>query len=323
MNYIKPIKVHGVYCNENANYSILQWLGVENYQLSFAYSWGFFYEEKDDCIGENLLEINPVYYRQREMLLEKYCGLGKSTKKLRSYSDLIQFTTSSVEENKPIGLFCDTYDIPWLNTHNTVHSLHHLIIVDLDEEGICKCFDPTFGVDVKELSLSNLGNYPLLLEEYSIGETLDISRTDLEVLLKESIDFLVEENISFRIETFKNSFMEHFRFDKEIKNLEIGFVNSPLMTSLHMIEGGRKLYCEFLEFIGFKLETDIFTQLVKEFEALIGKWESIKNILRKSYLTQYTIESHMRIIEILKKIIYEEAKMIDRLKTLGCSMLVD
>lgn len=304
------VKKHeGLYCGENTLITIASWLNRKNYPLAFDSSWSFDYKEEKDVknarkilLGDKMSEVEATYDSSlKRKLLYRYCGIKANNVIENHPNEIFEIIKSEIKNGLPVALDMDTFFISWLPHYKKFHHGHYILVIGFEPSGDLYCLDPTFKSKVVVLQKNDFINGCTAYNTFTVTD-LKTEKYDYKLILKNSVKNHINPATFKKIKKFAYEFKNNFRVEQEIKNIEVGMSESPILTKITLIAGGRMLYGRFLEYISINPNLNGLKKYIFDLHEITLKWNKVKNLLITSYYNSYNDDIHNEIAEMIFQI---------------------
>lgn len=313
---IMPIKDDGITsCYDVLLESIGNWKG-RGFELMYLDNWKFLFKE-EGTKGEGIWErgiIAPRLYfddlLKTNYLIDKFHGIHIEFVKVE-LSNLENILDELLNEESPILLFIDTYNLPWLEKfYGKIHSTHTILVVGKSENGGYYCNDtrPYLQEPIAGGLLCNdeiIKGYAGWIGHINFNEP-NYSYADVYMNLK-SIDF--------------NMFSSMREFGDYIKKNEInvndvedfGGGNGILLRAIRNIVRSRVHFQKSMTYLNNKYSCICLDRLIYDFNTIIAKWNLIKVLIYKAYIKGSFSCFNIKLSEVIYDIAYLEEEAAKRM----------
>lgn len=304
---IKPIQISGLNCFE----SFLITLGAHynrEYLLAFCDTFCFEYlpdsREFKGLLGDRI-DVSKNNITEN---LKKYTGISFSEHKSKSAQKTFEIIKQNVLNNLPTGIYIETYWCPWHVGYQRLNDGHYCLAIGFDADNNIICIDP--GLSLKIYTLP----YNDFLHGYGDYVTFNIAKVqeniDYNIVLKNSINNVLKSNIFNNISLFRSDFSTKLIFSEELKNMNISAWNVSILRNLIYVSGSRFLFSLYLQYISDKIHSSILQEFSCKLLYSKGKWDTFRTLITKSYYTEFTEKTKIKLTSLLNDIIVIEKETL-------------
>lgn len=309
---IEPLFYQGLNCIDVLIVSYAKYLHKE-VELVFSKSWSFYIDQKkivnSKKFAENFGAENFRLTREQIDLL----GLKINFFPIVNFDIFVNYLKEIFDKNIPVGIYIDSYYCPWHSRYGLDHGDHYILGYNITEDNEIICIDPGFNdksYEKLKISLLKKGykNY-FILKDCGLSKQCDYS-----LIFTKSIKELEESNISNNIKIFGDYFNDYFDYFYECKDILYNPWSCGVFRNFMTIVGGRRQFVQFLNYIKTYVLINNYDDIVKLFNQVCSKWDTIRWLLVKCDEMTFKKKYKKKIYEILLNLSEEEAILIKMLK---------
>ena len=297
---MRPIHIDGADCLNHIYMTLCNYWN-RRYEPTFSNQWDFHYEQASNKKNVYLgAEIRVVYENDLEDLFEKYCGITTEKLEFSDFHNFISQTENELSNDRPIGIAVNTFWCPWNKDYQLVERYHMMLIVGLRKDGVL-CIDSYNNLEINVMPYSLLENSICGAWKYGLQPIIEIDDIG---------GFLIES-----MQRAQNSPNEIRLFAKAIYSLNIKqeySVYNPniystlwdvlLNRKLDLISGSRNMFSLYLKYMSEKDGYNFLASYVPLFIELSNKWNKVKMILLKCYLTEFRLIDREKLLSYINDI---------------------
>jgi len=286
---IKPQKLESVNCFEGLIISYASWLNV-NYELMFADSWGFKFNDnslaKNITLGERINTYKSINWDY----LNIYHGIKSEYHDNETSEDIIEIIKKQLSEGYPTIIFMDNYWYPWSSTYKKSSNgmFHAIMVTGLDEQrDSLYCTDYMFSKynEIMQISdFKNCGSTSCLALSYNTPAREII---DWRLILRNFIIAIKRGTGTFEnMRRFSDEVITSLDIIKEMNGYSDNIWVSPLISSLIEIKNSRVNVSKMFKYIEEKESVKGFLEINKKMKQIEILWGSILGMVIKSYYSK-------------------------------------
>ena len=212
-----------------------------NYDMIFAESWGFGYQENDYTFG---ISLRPGCQNRSEFLLEKFHGIKIKYDQYTSKEILFDLF-QSILPHSPIILFCDVFDCPWNISYRRNHIDHCILITGIDNKTKhLYVLDPYSTKDENMIEIDSIAQKNGRISSFVTMPLNRLQTEDYHLEIINSLNHVRDSNFFLNLESFRNDFQ--IKFEEVILSEYTDIYAVPLIINLRHIANQRYCYCLFL-----------------------------------------------------------------------------
>ncbi len=288
---IKLIKTTSMFCIESAAASVSTWLN-RNYEMMFCRMWGFDFLKEDPnnpgVIGNRI----TAGFNDADMfeLYRHYHGININVWQVK-HIDVVDKIISELQKEMPVAVLLKKQYLPWFNwDQNPISGF--ILIIGYEKDTFLYLDIHNNILDIKPIPMVNFLESKLDTKDsgYTLFFFSVVGNEKKQVTLKDFLSNFKKSMVN-REKAFDSmrNLAECIRIKLDL-NLEKGSINNPyyvpLLFNIMEVLRARKLLSSTLNYIGTKTNNDYLNNLAMEFLWIGGEWNSIWNLLNKSYYIQ-------------------------------------
>jgi len=242
-----------------------------------------------------------------------YHGIKFTQYECKNFQNLKEIINEQIM-SCPITVRMDTFYCPWDKSYKKHHNKNHIFFINgIDyEQKRLYCTDPFYLIQDKKISFDNFINgysnyYGLFEFEFDNSKSLD-GRKIIQNLL---ISLFVNKTFdSIRL------FAQELNKIISLSNELIGFHEAwqtPLYYNITAIANSRKRIPLLLLYIANNYNCNEFIDCIENFNSIILKWNSIKDLILKMFISDDFFELKKRLVIKLEDVANHEETVAKKL----------
>ena len=279
----KPMAKKGLDCLEACLLSLTNHYRHE-YRAALLQCFNFRFRKNPNrtvtSIGDHFDRIpsNIVLY------LKKFYGIESMPYDFGSPKEHFDFVLQCLAENEPVILLTSSYYCSWLQSYHTVNQHHFIILIGITDRKTFICSDPMImGEHLCEMSYDDF--FKGCYRSHRIGRHVipAIQENEMISLTRNHLAKLDLENSFsklYHVLSHTQTLIDEYQDDA-------GHVWSSLldMNLGYYLTGTHQLYAEYLVFLStLNNKYRMFIEYANTSITLSKKWNTVRNIIYKSYL---------------------------------------
>lgn len=273
-------------CMENVISIYCEYMGLE-YQGIFTQAYTFRFD-KTMCGSGRIADGLSVKY-DCFAWLERLYRIKVTKKSFLFFSSMLQYLSKNIVNNKPCIIHMDSYHLRWSSFFHKEHTLHFVLVTDVDrEEKTITVIDSIDRDKPEKLSFEELKlGCGFALKVQAPSKPVKINQRSLEEAICKG-SYEVIDAIRFEeLEEFANAFQKMFSPDVEFRDKQ----NAALMATEKMVDELRKnikginLFVLWMLWREKNTKTSRFSDAIIRYRQVMSQWNLFINILYKRSLT--------------------------------------
>ena len=233
--------------------------------------------------------------------------------------ELVHFIKKSIEINSPIGIFIDTYHVPWLDKYyQKVHMPHSFLVIDIDEKDkYILCVDGFSSKKTVKLPFENLFSYTGIMTFKPVTPRINANFYNI---ISQIINGLKDNNKLDNCDCIRefSQDVKAIKFSDEEKIIYKELHNSQFVFGLKSIEYSRKNLMDLFYYMSdeFSEQNGKLLSLLSKINTVVEQWKLLMVYFVKGFYSDQTSRYMNKAAELLLVIASNEEGIARSLKTL-------
>jgi hypothetical protein len=301
---IKPYKRALYNCYDNNIITQISNYWKIDYRPYFLGGFKFHFDNLQEDLSK--IKLNDIstgsYYSEK--ILYRFSGIKLTYSKdvIKDMREFIELLKTQLNEEKPVGIWIDSYYLPWSEYYLEIFRKHCFLIIGInEEENILYCVDGYLSNKIETISINEVFEHHDNLIYFEKKEAY-IKKIDPSIVIK-----YVLKSLSYEKALSNQSSIMKFReliSNSEITSKyieDIDDVNkSELIFIISKIALARYHFADTLKHMNNICKTTIFNEVIQEAFEIHKEWEKVKNMMIKGIYTKSN-----RYFEKASKILYD------------------
>lgn len=303
---LEPISIDGLDCIINSYISIMNH-DIGDYQYIFWDSWGFYYDENSETVGES------IHYTMRSYghyLMANY-GIDVHDIAIDDFDAMMEIIRDDVQKGIPVVIKLDTYYCNWYEDFGKEHGEHSFIVVDCGEEGmtIVDTMPKRVGVFI-DYERVRVG----IMKAETITYKANVEKKSLMEFLEHTVNRKVREQEIEKLRLFADR-LEKSDLDAEMM-YDMYIWNVPIIRNIRKIYSSRKMFLNMLEYLATEEDREIVEYIQEIMSPAIADWAAVLNRLQKYHVAKRCIKVE-KLIASVKNAAQTEAEAMEKVKKIA------
>lgn len=297
--------VHGN-CLEDIFATLARWKNRE-YIMMYANAWDFGYFPPDDkktLLGRRIsTNRDGIKYIGKKYLLNKYVGIDMTEHDIQTPEQALERIKEANDRGLPVAIFINGFWCDWNSAFKKYDISHYCMVVEINTNDMI-CVDPFFNRKNVSLPLDNymngFGNVLVFdfLDQYNMGHWSEVVDDCVKNTLHGTNGKSDFQNIRLFAEEIMHTSSLKDEFD-DCNQIEA----SPLLLCINSIGLARKKNARVFFYFYSQYKIKALNIFGVQLDKAYARWLSIKNLLIKYSITQYS----KKYLSKIYKQIYEVA----------------
>lgn len=275
-----------------------------DYEMIFAESWDFEYENNDCPFG---VSLSSGSQSRSELILDKFHGIKIKKVQYTSKENLLDLIHEILPDS-PIMLYYDVFDCPWNIAYRRNHIKHSILLIGIDEKKDLYVLDPYSTKDEIIININDFARNHGRLHSFMLMPLEDLQPDDYRSEICTHLNYMKNDGFFKKLECFKNSIQT--RFEEAINSEYTDIYAIPLIINLRHIANQRYCYCIFLEKMIDKKIIDI--SMLNLMKNIAWRYSSLRMSLMKQIMKK---KSNNENGSIINEIMNEEYEAYKKMKS--------
>ncbi len=266
-------------CLENSIVAFARWYNM-SYQLMFMRALRFSYKSEDNqTIGDNIiLDKDDQLY-----LLEKFHGYCVYMDTCKSITELYDFLSDEICNNRPVSIIVDVGNCPWRKEYCKESKQQLIMVIGIEDNNlICIDLGRLDNVcSIEHLPIQNIANSEYTYYSYNISRNKKYHDDEIYHKALEEMKITLNKNLFCNIQGFASDLLNDDLFVKSDSNSDINEI--ALFKNTNEIAYDYIKFSESMRYFALKYKLLEFNSLSEKMHDLGQHWRKIRGMLLKAY----------------------------------------